>query len=117
MREISRALRRLAGGPAVAAARAAVQYADFALWQRRWLAGEALDRHLDYWRERLRGLPAELELPADRPRPAERSWHGAEHRFALDAPLAADLVALARREGVTGRLSTCQHCLSIRRSS
>ncbi len=78
-----------------------VQYADFALWQRRWLTGEALDRHTAYWRQRLRGLPAEIELPADRPRPAVPSHRGAEHRFTLDAALTAALGALARREGAT----------------
>jgi amino acid adenylation domain-containing protein len=78
-----------------------IQYADFALWQRRWLAGEALDRHVDYWRQRLRGLPAEIELPADRPRPAVPSHRGAEHRFGLDGRSAAALAALARREGTT----------------
>jgi amino acid adenylation domain-containing protein len=78
-----------------------IQYADFALWQRRWLAGEALDRHVDYWRQRLRGLPAEIELPADRPRPAVPSHRGAEHRFGLDGRAAAALAALARREGTT----------------
>ncbi|MEO6191373.1 MAG: amino acid adenylation domain-containing protein, partial [Thermoanaerobaculia bacterium] len=78
-----------------------IQYADFALWQRRWLAGEALDRHVDYWRQRLRGLPAEIELPADRPRPAVPSHRGAEHRFGLDGRAAAALAALARREGAT----------------
>ncbi|HEY3566790.1 MAG TPA: condensation domain-containing protein, partial [Thermoanaerobaculia bacterium] len=79
----------------------AVQYADFALWQRRWLTGEALERHTGYWRERLRGLPADIELPADRPRPAVPSHRGAEHRFALGAGTVAALEALARREGTT----------------
>src|SRR4029078_10088232 len=40
-----------------------VQYADFAVWQRRWLAGETLARQLAWWRERLAGAPAALELP------------------------------------------------------
>ena len=43
-----------------------VQYADFALWQRRWLEGGALDRGLSYWKEQLAGIPVRLELP-DRP--------------------------------------------------
>ena len=47
-----------------------VQYADFACWQRAWLAGPVLDRQLAYWRDRLTPLPAMLELPTDRPRPA-----------------------------------------------
>ncbi|HEV2734946.1 MAG TPA: condensation domain-containing protein, partial [Longimicrobiaceae bacterium] len=50
-----------------------VQYADYALWQRDWLRGEALDRRLAFWRERLEGAPAALELPTDRPRPAAPS--------------------------------------------
>jgi amino acid adenylation domain-containing protein len=78
-----------------------VQYADFALWQRRWLTGETLDRHTRYWRERLRDLPAETELPADRPRPAVPSHRGAEHRFALGAEVTAAVERLARREGTT----------------
>jgi len=53
-----------------------VQYADFALWQRRWLEGGALDRGLSYWKEQLAGIPARLELPADRPRPALQTFGG-----------------------------------------
>ncbi|HEX6911163.1 MAG TPA: amino acid adenylation domain-containing protein, partial [Longimicrobium sp.] len=47
-----------------------VRYADFAAWQRAWLAGEALEGQLAWWRERLQGAPALLELPLDHPRPA-----------------------------------------------
>jgi acyl carrier protein len=78
-----------------------VQYADFALWQRRWLTGEVLARHTAYWRERLRGLPAETELPADRSRPAAPSHRGAEHHFALAGDQVSALEGLARREGTT----------------
>ncbi|HZW59305.1 MAG TPA: amino acid adenylation domain-containing protein, partial [Woeseiaceae bacterium] len=48
----------------------AVQYADFAHWQREWLRGEVLDEQLGYWKERLGGEPPVLQLPTDRPRPA-----------------------------------------------
>ncbi|MCP4663349.1 MAG: hypothetical protein GY856_48775, partial [bacterium] len=47
-----------------------LQYADFAAWQRQWLAGPALAEHLAWWKAELQGLPAVLELPTDRPRPA-----------------------------------------------
>src|SRR6185503_12458664 len=47
-----------------------IQYADFALWQRERLQGEALERELAYWRAHLAGAPPALELPTDRPRPA-----------------------------------------------
>jgi amino acid adenylation domain-containing protein len=76
-----------------------VQYADFAVWQRRWLAGEVLERQLGYWRERLADAPA-LVLPTDRPRPA-RSFQGRIERFALGAERTAGLIALARRYDAT----------------
>ena len=59
-----------------------VQYADFAVWQRRWLAGEVLAGQLAYWRGRLAGAPV-LELPADRPRPPVRSTAGAVAQFSV----------------------------------
>ncbi|MCP4657324.1 MAG: amino acid adenylation domain-containing protein, partial [bacterium] len=51
-----------------------VQYADWAVWQRRWLEGEALEAQLAYWREQLRQPLPVLELPADRPRRADRGF-------------------------------------------
>src|SRR5579872_165986 len=57
----------------------AVQYADYAAWQRRLLSGERLQAELAFWRERLAGAPAALELPTDRPHPAVASQRGAEH--------------------------------------
>ena len=55
----------------------AIQYGDFAEWQREWLQGEVLEEQLGYWREQLRGM-AMLQLPADRVRPAEQSYRGGE---------------------------------------
>jgi hypothetical protein len=78
-----------------------VQYADFAVWQRRLVEGKLLDQQLAYWKERLGGTPPRLELPTDRPRPAVNSYRGATHRFTLPARLTAELRALARREGAT----------------
>jgi amino acid adenylation domain-containing protein len=73
-----------------------VQYADYALWQRSWLAGEVLDAELSLWRERLQGLPPRLDLPADRPRAAAQPRRGASHPVRLDEGLTRDLKALAR---------------------
>jgi amino acid adenylation domain-containing protein len=78
-----------------------VQYADYAIWQREWLQGEVLDRQLNYWRDRLHGAPAALDLPTDRPRPAVQSYRGSVHGFALSRKLTADLVELSQREGAT----------------
>ncbi len=77
----------------------ALQYADWAAWQR-GRAGD-LERGLDYWRRRLAGAPEELPLPADRPRPAVRRARGATARLELPAPAAAALAAFARERGVT----------------
>src|SRR5262249_44523622 len=78
-----------------------VQYADYALWQRGWLQGEALEKLLSYWRQHLAGAPPLLELPTDFPRPALKSYRGAPSIFTLPAKLSQDLRALSVREGAT----------------
>ncbi|HVR11613.1 MAG TPA: amino acid adenylation domain-containing protein, partial [Thermoanaerobaculia bacterium] len=78
-----------------------IQYGDFAVWQRRWLDGEETARQLAYWRERLAGAPATLELPSDRPRPAAQSFRGAERSLALAPGPSARLAACGRRHGAT----------------
>jgi amino acid adenylation domain-containing protein len=78
-----------------------VQYADFAVWQRGWLQGEALARQLSYWTGQLSGAPDVLELPADRPRPAVRSFRGAACPVILPAALAAGVREVCRTQGVT----------------
>jgi len=79
----------------------AVQYADYAAWQREHLRGEALERQLAYWRERLAGAPALLELPTDRPRPAVQTYRGARELFELPGELLERLEALGRSAGAT----------------
>ena len=78
-----------------------VQYADFAVWQREWLAGAELERQMAFWRDHLEGAPPLLELPTDRPRPALQTYCGNRLSRALPAALSAGLQALAAREGVT----------------
>jgi amino acid adenylation domain-containing protein len=78
-----------------------VQYADFAVWQRGWLQGDELERQLAYWRRRLAGAPAALELPTDRPRPATQTYRGGGFLFDLPAELSAGLAALAERQAAT----------------
>ncbi|HVG45250.1 MAG TPA: condensation domain-containing protein, partial [Longimicrobium sp.] len=79
----------------------AVQYADYAVWQREQLAGEVLDRQLAYWKERLADAPALLELPTDHPRPAVQTYRGATVPVELSLELLERLQALARSEGAT----------------
>ncbi|MFE2723395.1 amino acid adenylation domain-containing protein [Kitasatospora sp. NPDC059327] len=78
----------------------AVQYADYAVWQRERLSDGALRRRLDHWTERLAGL-APLELPTDRPRPPVRDAAGALVPLAVPADTAGRLTALAREQGAT----------------
>ncbi|WP_345025627.1 condensation domain-containing protein, partial [Actinomadura keratinilytica] len=78
-----------------------VQYADYAVWQRDLLGdendpGSLAARQLAYWKQALAGLPDQLELPADRPRPARASYRGAQVPFTLPADLHAALADLAR---------------------
>src|SRR5262249_1797695 len=79
----------------------AVQYADYALWQRDWLQGEVLARQLAYWKEHLRGAPTLLELPSDRPRPPVQSFRGEHLSFTLPRELTERLKELSRRQGTT----------------
>ena len=70
-----------------------LQYADFAVWQRGWLQGAVLEQQLEYWRKQLGGRLPVLELPGDRPRPAVRSYGGANYSFRLSGELSAGLRA------------------------
>ncbi len=79
----------------------AVQYADFAVWQRRWLDSGALDRQLAWWLERLADRPDPIDLPTDRPRPARLSHQGDVLRADLPRELYQDLRARSRAEGVS----------------
>ena len=78
-----------------------IQYVDFAIWQRQWLAGERLDVQLDYWKQELADIPSLLTLPADHPRPPVQSTRGGTHSFELSPQLSRDLRSLARRYDVT----------------
>ncbi|HEX2195978.1 MAG TPA: amino acid adenylation domain-containing protein, partial [Actinomycetota bacterium] len=78
-----------------------VQYADFAVWQRRWFQGEELDRQLSYWKDHLAGAPPALDLPTDHPRPPIQTFDGAAVMFEMPQDLSEAVRELARRNGVT----------------
>ncbi|HYH80222.1 MAG TPA: condensation domain-containing protein, partial [Longimicrobium sp.] len=78
-----------------------VQYADYAAWQRRWVTGEVLAQQAEYWDATLAGAPELLDLPLDRPRPAQQDYAGAAAPVAFDEELTAGLKALGRRHGTT----------------
>jgi hypothetical protein len=78
-----------------------IQYADYAVWQRKWLQGEALETHLEYWKSRLEGAPPLLALPTDRRRPPVQSLRGAVHQDLLPNAPADRIRRLSQREGAT----------------
>jgi hypothetical protein len=78
-----------------------LQFADFAVWQRTWLAGPEAARQLAYWTKQLSGVPHFLDLPTDRPRTAVRRFLGDAPRFTVPAHLTDQVRALARRERVS----------------
>ncbi|MBE8521983.1 amino acid adenylation domain-containing protein [Amycolatopsis sp. H6(2020)] len=78
-----------------------VQYADYTLWQRDVLGEPVIEPQLAYWREALADLPERIELPTDRPHPAEASYRGEQFAFGWDAELHSGLVELARARGAS----------------
>src|SRR5574340_900419 len=77
-----------------------IQYSDYAVWQRKWLSGAVLEGQLGYWRKQLAGL-SPLELPTDRPRPAQFSYRGEVEPCDFPVELTAALKALARKHNAT----------------
>ena len=78
-----------------------IQYADYAVWQRRWLEAGEKDRQLAYWRGQLGEDHPVLQLPTDHPRPSIASYRAAHHSFVLPAALVAGLQRQAQRQGAT----------------
>ena len=79
-----------------------IQYVDYAVWERTALQdNETVQQQAAYWKKTLAGAPALLELPADRPRPAQQDYAGAMAELELDAELTRRLRELSRRHGVT----------------
>ena len=96
---------RLEGTPASLPS-LAVQYADYTLWQQAVLGEEgeadsAIARQLEFWKEALSELPEQIELPADRARPAVSSHRGGHVALGIDAELHRGLATLARSSGAS----------------
>ncbi|MEH1980802.1 MAG: amino acid adenylation domain-containing protein [Nostoc sp.] len=79
----------------------AIQYADFALWQRQCLTQEIQQKQLDYWKQQLADAPPLLELPTDYPRPPVQTFSGSTSRFQIDKDLSSQLVTFSQKSGVT----------------
>ncbi len=79
----------------------AIQYADYARWQRELMRGERLERELAYWRKKLAGAAPLLDLPTDRPRPAVQTYRGGKWSTHLSSDLTLRLRELGGRENAT----------------
>ena len=78
-----------------------VQYADFALWQRNGLKKGGLERGLAYWKKQLEGIPEEMALPLDRPRPQRLTFSGQVYRLIFPAEVLTALKQLAQQNQAT----------------
>ncbi|HEV2399623.1 MAG TPA: condensation domain-containing protein, partial [Candidatus Sulfotelmatobacter sp.] len=79
----------------------ALEYAEYAEWQRGSNSGEVLERQIEHWKKKLAGAQTVLELPTDRPRPTIANWHGATEEITLDRSVLAQLKAIATTERAT----------------
>ena len=99
-RELGELYRGYRSGNASSLPEPGIQYADYAVWQRAWLSGEVLEEQLDYWRRHLSGVSV-LQLPTDRPRPAEQSLDGSCELEVWSGDVLKGLKSLSHREGAT----------------
>lgn len=78
-----------------------IQYADYAIWQRQWIASGALNGQLAYWKKVLNGAGAPLELPADYPHTGQAARRGAKLTVEIGVGLTRELRTLASVYQVT----------------
>jgi amino acid adenylation domain-containing protein len=88
-------------GERVALPELPIQYADYALWQRRWLDGPELERQREHWQAALAGAPPTLDMPTDKPRPTMQSSRGALRWMTVAPELGEALVRLGREDRAT----------------
>ena len=103
-RELSLLYKSFEQGSASRLEELALQFPDYALWQRSWLEGERLDALLSYWKGMLGQAPV-LNLPTDALRPVRQSYSGAHHALRLSSGLCRQLAEFNRREHVTPFMS------------
>ncbi|MCK1735789.1 amino acid adenylation domain-containing protein, partial [Bradyrhizobium sp. 138] len=100
VRELSQLYRAFEAGQDDPLPPLAIQYPDYAAWQRQWLSGERLQKQAKYWRNALSGTSL-LVLPTARARPAQQSFAAASIPVVIDADLTRDLKRLSRQHSTT----------------
>ena len=101
MRELSAFYTSFVTGSAVTLPALPIQYADYAVWQRQWLQGEALATQVTYWKQQLKWALPVLELPRDYPRPMVQTYRGARQALQVPPAVTEGLKTLSRQAGVT----------------
>uniref|UniRef100_UPI0009EC47EB non-ribosomal peptide synthase/polyketide synthase n=1 Tax=Pseudomonas sp. NBRC 111119 TaxID=1661034 RepID=UPI0009EC47EB len=99
--ELVQFYRTFTGGGQAMLPALAVQYADYAAWQRKWLGEGEGERQLSYWRAQLAGEQGILQLPFDHPRPTQQSMRGARLDLTLPPTLGQALRSVAQQQGAT----------------
>lgn len=79
----------------------AIQYPDFAIWQRQWMQGDILEQQLSYWQQHLADAPATLDLPTDFQRPTMQSNRGATYRQDFSEGLTQRIEQFSRTHDAT----------------
>ncbi|MEH2076346.1 MAG: amino acid adenylation domain-containing protein [Nostoc sp.] len=100
-REWEQAYSAFAAGETPKLSPLAIQYSDYAAWQRSWLQGEILESQEDYWKQQLSDAPRLLDLPTDYPRPAQQSYQGGREEYRLSKELTQQLKILSQKHGVS----------------
>ena len=101
MREVAALYEAFAAGRPSPLAELPLQYADYAVRQRRSVQSGALKAGLEYWKRQLTGAPPAIGLPTDRPRPEVQGFHGGTHPFVLSKRETQALRELSRHHGTT----------------
>src|ERR1041385_6712690 len=78
-----------------------LQYVEYTLWQAQWLQGEVFARQMEYWKEKLAGMPEVLELSTDKPRPAIPQHRGSVEAVAISGDYWQKMKWFSRQEGFT----------------
>jgi amino acid adenylation domain-containing protein/FkbH-like protein/FkbM family methyltransferase len=101
IRELSVLYAAFGGGRPSSLTELPVQYADFGVWQRKWLESDGLKLQLAYWKARLGGQLPTLDIRTDRPRPEIETFRGADEILLIPRTLSTELNRLSAREHVT----------------
>ncbi|AEG01888.1 non-ribosomal peptide synthetase [Methylomonas methanica] len=101
IKEVGQFYRQMQRGQPVNEPELAIQYADFAEWQRKYLQGKHYEQQLSYWQNYLASAPGSLGLPTDYSRPSQMTYRGGDFHFVLPNEFSQTLINLSRQTDTT----------------